>query len=353
VTGFAAAIEQVKRATQQIDAIAQTTGILALNATIEAQRAGVAGRAFSVVASEVKALAQESGNATKEIGRTVGILSSESELFLEEIRQGALASEQARTSVRQIEGTLGSVNSLVREVDSQNDLIIRSMATTASYVNDLRGGLLKFDQTMLENDGRLHRAGEQMFSLELVACDMFDQLVKAGISVPDSAMVEVALSAADRLARTTLAALEANQLELDTLFDEDYKEIEDTEPTRYYSRLSIWADKVWRPILDDKATSNERIELVMLSNRNGFLPTHMSERSHMPTGDIAYDTKYCRNGRIVWTRTDERAMRNTSDYLMAVHRQEGDGRHYEIVRDIFVPIRFDGRRWGDFVLCYI
>src|SRR5690606_2815693 len=44
VTGFAAAMEQVRRCSQDIDKLAQTTNILALNATIEAARAGEAGK---------------------------------------------------------------------------------------------------------------------------------------------------------------------------------------------------------------------------------------------------------------------------------------------------------------------
>lgn len=137
VTSFATAIEQVKRTSQQISGIAETTSILALNATIEAQRAGEAGRTFSVVANEVKSLAQDSRGATDEIGRTVGVLASEAEEFLKELRHGTTASEQARSSVSQIEETLGSVESLVRDVDGQNDVITRATATTGSYVAEL------------------------------------------------------------------------------------------------------------------------------------------------------------------------------------------------------------------------
>ncbi|HET9516573.1 MAG TPA: methyl-accepting chemotaxis protein [Actinoplanes sp.] len=67
VTSLQSASGQIRHAVDLINRVAAQTRLLALNATIEAARAGEAGRGFSVVAGEVKTLANETGSASEEI----------------------------------------------------------------------------------------------------------------------------------------------------------------------------------------------------------------------------------------------------------------------------------------------
>ncbi|MGL9622445.1 methyl-accepting chemotaxis protein [Bradyrhizobium sp. U531] len=73
---LSAAADKVGDIVGMITAIAEQTNLLALNATIEAARAGEAGRGFAVVASEVKELAAQTANATKEISGHVSEIQS-------------------------------------------------------------------------------------------------------------------------------------------------------------------------------------------------------------------------------------------------------------------------------------
>jgi methyl-accepting chemotaxis protein len=107
-----------------INSIASQTNLLALNATIEAARAGEAGRGFSVVAAEIKALAHQTANATREI-----------ETQIEAIQAGCAESagavDQVGTVLQQLREIAGNVAAAVTEQDASVAEIARSMGALA------------------------------------------------------------------------------------------------------------------------------------------------------------------------------------------------------------------------------
>ena len=352
VTGFAAAMDQVRRSSQEIDQIAETTNILALNATIEAMRAGEQGRTFAVVANEVKTLASETRKATEEIGRTIDMLGNEANQVIEKIESGAQASSQAKNSVGSIEDTMRSVTELLMEVDGQQDQIARNTATISDHVHRVQDVLGDFDGAVSENETKLATAHDRMEDLELIASDMFDKLVHAGLSPQDSALVERAVAHAQNLTKAVEAAIAAGEISMEDVFDQNYVPVPGTNPQLYRSRISDWADRNWRPIIDSVVAEGGPIKMCSPADMNGFLPTHVSDRSRKPTGDVTHDTTYCRNGRILLDAIDKKAKRSNAPYMMAVYRQEGDGKNYVVVRNVYVPLYINGRRWGDSELAY-
>ncbi len=352
VTSFSAAIEQVRRSAQDIDDIAETTNILALNATIEAMRAGDAGRTFAVVAAEVKSLASDTRKATEDIAATIDALGGEAAVVIGRIEAGSKVSGEARASVARIESTITNVGALVEEVDRQNDVIARSTGTISGHVDKVQRVLTILDSASRRNEDRLHGVHRRMEELEITASEMFDRIVHAGLSPEDSAMVAQAQALVQELAAHTEAALARGTLTAAALFDTDYQMVPGTDPQLYRTRLTDWAHAEWRPFLDRAKANDPRVLAAVCTDMNGFLPTHLTERSRPRTGDLHHDTQFCRNGRIMLEAIDRKAKISAAPSMMAVYRHEGDGETYQVVRNVYLPLAFAGQRWGNFELAY-
>jgi methyl-accepting chemotaxis protein PixJ len=115
--------QKISRIVNLISNFAAQTNLLALNAAIEAARAGEEGRGFSVVAEEVRDLAEQSATATAEIEQLVEEIQSQTnevvaamETGTEQVVTGTKLVKNAREKLTQIAMVSKQVNSIVREI---------------------------------------------------------------------------------------------------------------------------------------------------------------------------------------------------------------------------------------------
>jgi len=122
--------KQMESIVAMIDGIAFQTNLLALNAGVEAARAGDAGNGFAVVANEVRALAQRSAEAAKDIGQLIGESGRE-------VANGVQAVRQTHASLERIVTRTADVSALIGTLAESGQAQSTSIHQVNSVVTDL------------------------------------------------------------------------------------------------------------------------------------------------------------------------------------------------------------------------
>ncbi|OGA58429.1 MAG: chemotaxis protein [Burkholderiales bacterium RIFCSPHIGHO2_01_FULL_64_960] len=136
---------------QVIESIAFQTNILALNAAVEAARAGEQGRGFAVVASEVRALAQRSAGAAKEV-RELIVGSGE------QIANGARQMKQAGATIDEMVAEVNKVRDLVEQISHAT----QEQSVGISQVNE---AVTQLDSVTQQNTALVEEAAKSVESL--------------------------------------------------------------------------------------------------------------------------------------------------------------------------------------------
>lgn len=139
IKGLGNSISQINEITKLINSIADQTNLLALNAAIEAARAGDAGRGFSVVADEIRMLAEQTKDSSEEITRLIENVNSDTNEIVNET-----ASKMDSQLSSQISVINTSMTSFKDIIDGVNNVLpkMNKVAISTQQINKEKDNIL-------------------------------------------------------------------------------------------------------------------------------------------------------------------------------------------------------------------
>ncbi len=172
VEALGARSDQIGAIVGTIEDIADQTNLLALNAAIEAARAGEQGRGFAVVADEVRALAERTTRATREIGGMIKAIQQETSGAVASMEQGVHEVEKGMDSSRRSGDALQQILEGINEVTMQVHQIATAAEEQTAVTGEISTNIHQITDVVQQTANGAHETADAATMLSKLSNDL-------------------------------------------------------------------------------------------------------------------------------------------------------------------------------------
>lgn len=239
--------KQINSIVETIQEIAGSTDLLALNAAIESARAGEAGRGFSVVASEVRKLAERSKNEALRIQQLVKSMTNQMELLsketvrfeqyrvdqVESVQQTEKAFSKIIQNVSQINGRISQVKSAIGRVESANENLSEKLFEVSAISEESVATSEQVSASSIHQKEAIHQVNVAATELQEIALTLQEEVDQFSLGERASLISDEEIRFMDTYHEAAATVDDSYVEEFEVQDDEYREEIETVTPDQH------------------------------------------------------------------------------------------------------------------------
>jgi methyl-accepting chemotaxis protein len=248
---------------------------------------------------------------------------------------------------------IGRATGAFDEVARLRDKVLRQMAAIAeatarnrAHCEDIFEEITQVGEAEQASKTDTENVAQMCLQLSDLSAELYYTIIASGVETADTPFITAVMETAAKVTTVLDSAVDNGDIDLDTLFDEDYQRMPGIEPPKYTTRWLPLIEHLIPPIVEPMSTITPDVVLCTITDRNGYMPINNIRHSHPPTNDPVWNATYSRHRIRHHDRISDRINKSTKPFLVMVFRRRlGD--RTQVLRDVSAPVFIKGRLWGN------